>query len=165
TPATSAQSSRTTPSPRWATHASPRPALRTGSASPCPGKPAFVRTSSPRSDRLGESLDEVERRLGDLAPAVVDPEGVASVWHLHDLRHGGVPLLPLVGGVRDRPRHRVILLALDDQQGTAVWVLRVHLRLGPRVEVRVAHLHECNPGGGDVERVLLRLPFVPRVSP
>ena len=28
--------------------------------------------------------------------------------------------MPLVGGVRDRPRHRVVLLAVDDQQRTAV---------------------------------------------
>ena len=33
--------------------------------------------------RLGEPLDEVERRLGDLAPAVVDREGVASARDLH----------------------------------------------------------------------------------
>jgi hypothetical protein len=38
-----------------------------------------LRTSSLRSDRLGEPLNEVERRLGDLAPAVVDRKGVASV--------------------------------------------------------------------------------------
>ena len=98
---------------------------------------------------------------------MVDREGVASVRDLHDLRHGGVAPLPLVGGVRDRPRHRVVLLALDDQQGAAVGVLRVHLRLRPRVEVRVAHLHERDPGAGDVESVveLLRLLLVQRVRP
>src|SRR5688572_23595503 len=89
--------------------------------------------------RLDEALDEVERGLGDLAPAVVDSEGMASVRDLRDLRHAGVGLLPLVGSVGDGPRHRVVLLALDDQQRTAVGVLGVHLRLGPRVEVRVAH--------------------------
>ena len=31
---------------------------------------------------------------------------------------------------------------LEGPQGAAVRVLRVDLRLGPRVEVRVAHLHE-----------------------
>src|SRR5213594_509851 len=123
--------------------------------------------SSPRSDRLDEPLNEVERRLGDLAPAVVDREGVAPVRHLHDLRHGGVAPLPLVGGVRDRPRYGVVLLAVNDQQGTAVGALRVHLRLRPRVEVRVTHLHERDPGGGDVERVveLPRLLFVQGVHP
>jgi hypothetical protein len=38
---------------------------------------------------------------------------VASVRNLHDLRHGGVPALPLVGGVRNRPRHRVVARAVD----------------------------------------------------
>lgn len=52
-----------------------------------------------------EALDELARRLGDLAPAAVDREGVASVRDLDDLRHGGVPGSPLGGGVRDRPRH------------------------------------------------------------
>src|SRR4051794_17622296 len=63
---------------------------------------------------LGEPLDEVERRLSDLPPAVVDGEGVAPVRHHHELRHGPVAPLPLVGGVRDRPRHRVVLLTLDE---------------------------------------------------
>src|SRR5215213_9998348 len=96
---------------------------------------ALVRASSslavrscPGSKRFScEPLDELERRLGDLAPAVVDRERVTSIRHLHDLGHAGVVPLPLVGGVRDRPRHGVILLAVDDQQGTAVGVLRVHL--------------------------------------
>jgi hypothetical protein len=57
---------------------------------------AFCKASSPRSDRLGEPLDEVECRLGDLAPAVVDREGVAPVGDLRDLRDGGVAPLPLV---------------------------------------------------------------------
>jgi hypothetical protein len=38
----------------------------------------------------GEPLDEVERRLGDIVPAVVDRQGMAPVRHLHDLRHAGV---------------------------------------------------------------------------
>ena len=48
----------------------------------------------------------------------------------------------------------MILLAIDDQQGAAIGVLRVYLRLRPRVEVRVAHLHESDPGAGDIERVV-----------
>ena len=74
---------------------------------------ALVRPeSSSRSDRLGEPFDEVERRLGHLARAVVDREGVASVRHLHDLRVAGVSPLAFVGGGGDRPRHRVVLLAV-----------------------------------------------------
>src|SRR2546427_10693272 len=81
---------------------------------------AFCKDVAAASDRLGEPLDEVERRLGDLAPAAVDREGVASVRDLHDLRHGGIAPLPLGGGGRERPRHRVILLAPGDQPGAAV---------------------------------------------
>src|SRR6187397_2763006 len=65
------------------------------------------------SPQLGEPLDEVEGGLGDLAPAVIDGEGVAPVRHLHDLRHAGVALLPLECGFRDRPGHRVVVLAFD----------------------------------------------------
>src|SRR5262249_47490088 len=75
-----------------------------------------VRARATVSNRLGELLDEVERGLGDLAPAVVDGERVAPVRDLDDFRHAGVAPLPLVGGVRDRPRHRVVLLAVDDEQ-------------------------------------------------
>src|SRR5689334_3999210 len=94
---------------------------------------AAVRLSSADRDNsgrsgLGESSDEVQRGLGDLPPTVVDREGVASVRHLHDLGHGGVTPFPLVSGVRDCPRHRVVLLAVDDQQRTAVGVLGVYLR-------------------------------------
>src|ERR1041385_391051 len=73
---------------------------------------AFGKTSSPRADRLDESVDEVECRLGDLAPPVVDRERVASVRDLHDLRHGGGALLPPVGGGCGRPPGGGVLLAL-----------------------------------------------------
>src|SRR5215471_13368064 len=116
---------------------------------------------------LGEPLDEVERRLGDLLPPVVDRERVASVRDLHNLGHARVALLPLVSGVRNCPRDRVVLLAIDDQQRAAVGVLRVHLRLCPRVEVRVAHLRERDSGAGDVVGVveLFRLLLVKCVRP
>src|SRR5207344_2338718 len=42
---------------------------------------------------LGEPLDEVERGLGDLAPAVIDGERVPAIRDLHDLRHSRVSLL------------------------------------------------------------------------
>ena len=42
----------------------------------------MVRTSSSRSDRLREPLDEVERRLGDLAPAAA-AQGL--FWAMHEL--------------------------------------------------------------------------------
>ena len=96
-------------------------------------------------ERLIEPLDEVECDLGHLAPAMVDRERVASVRDLDDLRDSRIVLLPLVRRVRDRPGHGVVLLAIDDQQRTPVGVLGVDLGLGPRVEVRIAHLHERHP--------------------
>src|SRR5262245_25388778 len=91
-----------------------------GRASSSPKMHSSVSTPMPRSDRSGEPLDEVERRLGNLAPAMVDREGVAPVSDLHNLRHGGIASLPLVGGVRHRPWHRVVLLTFDDQKGPTV---------------------------------------------
>src|SRR5215217_1187011 len=86
------------------------------------GLPAADRGRLARLGR-GEALDEIERGLRDLLPAVVDRERVASVRDLHDLRHPWVVLLPLVGGVRDRPRHRMVLLALDEHQEPRPWFL------------------------------------------
>src|SRR5215218_964575 len=76
--------------------------------------------------RLGrdEPLDELERGLRDLLPAVVDGQRVAAVGHLLDLRDARVAFLPLVGGVGDRPGNRVVLLPVEDQQrAPSGWVL------------------------------------------
>ena len=61
-------------------HCRPRPRPRQALIVPAPGR------------RHANRLTNVERGLGDLAPAVVDRERVASVRHLHDLRHAGVAL-------------------------------------------------------------------------
>jgi len=100
-----------------------------------------------RLARLGrdEPLDEVERGLGDLLPAVVDGQRVAAVGHLLDLGDARVALLPLVGRVGDRPGNRVVLLPVEDQQRAPIGVLRVDLRLGPGVEVGVGHLGQGDP--------------------
>src|SRR5215470_11386088 len=65
---------------------------------------AVIRTPNPPARvaialRLRESLDEVERGLRDLLPAVVDGQRVAAVRHLHDLGDARVARLPLVGRV------------------------------------------------------------------
>src|SRR5215218_4502223 len=75
------------------------------------------RRTRPHRDGLAglggdEALDEIERGLCHLVPAVVNDERVAAVRHLHNLRHSWVAPLPLVGGIRDRPRHGVVLIAL-----------------------------------------------------
>ena len=52
-----------------------------------------------------------------------------------DLSHAGILLLLLVGGMGDRPRHRVVVLARDDQQRSTLGILRIDLGFRPRVEV------------------------------
>src|SRR5437773_10103325 len=96
--------------------------------------------------RLGEALDEGERRLGDLPPAAVDHERVPAVGYLGDRGQGLVPLLLLVRGVRDRQRDRVVLLAVDDQERPARGVLRVDLRLGPGIQIGGGRLEERRAG-------------------
>src|SRR5437763_15739164 len=69
------------------------------------------RRVSPRSQPaslLDESFDERQRGVGDLAPAAVDRERVATVGDLGDLGGAVVVSLPLVGGVGDRPRDGVV---------------------------------------------------------
>lgn len=58
-----------------------------------------------------------------------------TIGDLDDLGHALVALLSLERRVRDRPWDRVVLLAGDDQQRPAFWVLGVDFRLGPRVEI------------------------------
>jgi hypothetical protein len=122
-----------------------------------------------RLARLGrdEPLDEVGRGLRDLLPAVVDGQRVAAVGHLVDLGDAWVVLLPLVGGVCDRPGNRVVFLPVEDQQRATIWVLRVDLRLGPGVEVGVAHLGQGDPRPGHVAGLeeALRLALIEGIRP
>src|SRR5215218_761467 len=122
-----------------------------------------------RLARLGrdEPLDEVERGFRDLLPAVVDGQRVATVGHLLDLGDARVALLPFVGGAGDRPRNRVVLLSVEDQQRAPIGVLRVDLRLGPGVEVGVGHLGQGNTRPGHVVSVVkaLRLVVIEGVCP
>ena len=114
----------------------------------------------PTESGLDEALDEIERRVGDFAPTVVDDQRVAAALHLHDLGHALVALLLLVRSVRDRPRHGVILLAVDDQQRPAIGVLRLDLDFGPRVQVRGRRLEERHARSGHGEGVVELLRFV-----
>ncbi len=92
--------------------------------------------------RSVKPFHEGERRGGDLAPAAVDRQRVSAVRDLQDLRHGGVAFLAPERGIRDRPRHRIVLLAGDDQQGAAFRRRRIDLRFRPRVEVGRRGLEE-----------------------
>src|SRR5215217_3469729 len=91
------------------------------------------RTIGPFSRASDEALDERERLFGHLPPTAVDGERVTAVGGLFDLGDRRVLSLALERCVCDRPRHRVVLLPLDDQQRPAIRVLGIQLRLGPRV--------------------------------
>src|ERR1043166_3820128 len=92
--------------------------------------------------------DEGEGGVGDFAPAVVDGQRMAAALDLDDLGLALVLPLLLVGGVGDRPRHGVVLLARDDEQRPALGILRVDLGLGPRIEVGERRLEEWFAGRG-----------------
>src|SRR5262245_37673739 len=100
-PTASPRRARSAPGPRAARTRPSRAVLVSSASSRLLSFAPSVTTSSPRSDRSGEPLDELECRLGDLLPAVVDRQRVATVGQLLDLGHARVAPLPLVGGVGD----------------------------------------------------------------
>ena len=55
-----------------------------------------ISDSGPRRGGLDEPLDEAKCRVGDLAPAAIDREGVSASLDLDDLGHGRVALLVFV---------------------------------------------------------------------
>src|ERR1700736_1347765 len=64
--------------------------------------PAWGVAGSGFLDRRHETLDEFERLVGDLAPAVIDGERGAPARDLRNLGHALIVLLILVGGFGDR---------------------------------------------------------------
>src|SRR5437588_3859302 len=113
-----------------------------------------------------KTLDESKRGSSHLAPAVIDDKRMSPVGHRYNLGHALVVLLILVGGVRDRRWHRVVLVAGDDQQGSAVGAPGINLRLSPGVEVFGGRLKERCAGGryGEGLVELLRLIFADDVG-
>src|SRR5215211_7941465 len=63
-----------------------------------------------------ESLDEGQRLLRHLPPAVVDRERMAPIRDLLELGDALVPPLTFVGRLCDRRVGGVVLLAFEDQQ-------------------------------------------------
>src|SRR5438094_10052443 len=112
------------------------PSRRRPRASFPTGHPRGGSTSSLSDLPSVEAADELQRHLRNFLPAAVDGQRVAAARDLLDLGYAGIALLLLVGGVRDRPRDRVVLLAIENEQRPTLWVDRVDLGLRPRVEVR-----------------------------
>src|SRR5438105_9944645 len=79
--------------------------------------------------------DEGERGLGHLTPPVVNDQGMPAVGHLVNFRDGGILLLLLIGGIGDRRRGGVVMLARNDQQWSTCRILRIDLGFRPGVEV------------------------------
>jgi pimeloyl-ACP methyl ester carboxylesterase len=92
--------------------------------------------------------DERERGLGHFTPSVVNGQGMPATGYFMDLRHAGIFLLLLVGGMGDRPRHGVVVLARDDQQGSTLGILRVDLGFRPWVEIGGGRLEDRHTGAG-----------------
>src|SRR6266571_3917209 len=69
-----------------------------------------------------------------------------AVGYLVDLGHAGILLLLLVGSMGDRPRHRVVVLAGDDQQRSTLGILRVDLSFRPRVDIGGGCLEDRHTG-------------------
>src|SRR6266702_6957791 len=71
-----------------------------------------------------------------------------ATGYFTDLSHAGILLLLLVGGMSDRPRYGVVVLAGDDQQWSTLGILRVDLGFGPRVEIGGGRLEDRHTGAG-----------------
>ncbi len=115
---------------------------------PRPRRTLAVRPGPRRPGRL-VLPHEREGEVGDLPPPAVDGEGVSATAHLAELGDPRVPALPPERGERHRPRHRVVLLARDDEQRPAIRVRRVDARRRPGVEVRGGGLEQRRARGGD----------------
>src|SRR4051794_18712418 len=76
-----------------------------------------------RLSSLGKTLDERETDLGDFPPPAVDRQGMPATRDLPDLRHAFVALLLVERGIRDRPGHGVVELAIEDEERTSLGVL------------------------------------------
>src|SRR5947208_14054853 len=84
---------------------------------------------------------------------------MSAVWYLVDLGHAWILLLLLVGGMGNRPRHGVVVLAGDDQQRSTLGVLRVDPGFRPRVEIGAGCLEERHTGAGHRVRLVQLVSF------
>src|SRR5438132_12691038 len=84
---------------------------------------------------------------------------MAAIGYFADLSHAGILLLLLVGGMGNRPRHGVVVLARDDQQRSTLGILRVDPGFRPRVEIGGGRLEERHTGAGDRVRLVQLVSF------
>ena len=103
--------------------------------------------------------DERERGLGHFTPSVVNRQGMPAVGYFADLGHAGILLLLLVGGMGNRPRHGVVVLAGDDQQRSTLGILRVDLGFRPRIEIGGGRLEDRHTGAGHRVRLVQLVRF------
>src|SRR2546428_2763669 len=82
-----------------------------------------------------------------------------ATGYFADLSDSWIFLLSLVGGMGNRPRHGVVVLAGDDQQRSTLGILRVDLGFGPRVEIGSGRLEDRHPGARHRVRLIQRVRF------
>jgi hypothetical protein len=84
---------------------------------------------------------------------------VSRVWYLFNLGDEVVAFLLFERRVRNRPRHNVVFLAVEDQQRPPFWIL-LDLCLSPRVEVGCSGLEERFSGCWHGEFLVELLGFI-----
>src|SRR6266699_3920254 len=82
-----------------------------------------------------------------------------AIGYFADLSDGWILLLLLVGGMGNRPRHGVVVLAGDDQQRSTLGILRVDPGFRPRVEIGAGCLEERHTGAGHRVRLVQLVSF------
>src|SRR5947199_10448473 len=103
--------------------------------------------------------DERERGLGHITPSMVNCQGVPAAGYFTDLSHAGILLLFLIGGMGDRPRHGVVVLAGDDQQWSTFGIFGVDLSFRPWVEIGGGCLEDRHTGAGHRVRLVQGVRF------
>src|ERR1700694_6044876 len=110
---------------------------------------------------LGEPLHKGQCLVSHFPPPVVDGERVPAIGDLDDLGYARVTSLPLVRGIGDGPRYGVVLLTVDYEQRSSIWIFGPHFGLGPRVEIGGRRLEKWHTGSrhgeGGVELLCLVL--------
>src|SRR6266571_3586024 len=89
-----------------------------------------------------------------------------ATGYFADLSDSWIFLLSLVGGMGNRPRHGVVVLAGDDQQRSTPGILRVDLGFRPRVEIGGGRLEDRHTRAGHRVRLVefMRLALVDGVG-